>query len=213
MVKFIKSLFRRRGYAKIINVWSSTTDYLINYGNLEVYDREGNIFHSFKKYELLQLYIKAKMQYDSDLHNKKISESKYDSYCSTIPFESVCNCKIGDGRPDIQTAKKYNIIDTFNEAQDTYFIEQNSSTFIYKNSVNYYHLYKNDCLDYVKPLCWSSLKNKYYQRACLKCNTCLDDKSRLMEDVYAVIKKLQDELDIKQRISDICGGDKIENNC
>ena len=111
---------------------------------------------------------------------------------------------------DIVTLKEYSIDDFFKDKRLEIFIyETKSYSFVNSITINFYLLFNNDLK--LLNTTDSSDSKKFYKKACLKCNTCIDEYEKgisyylgILNPVY--IKYLNDRKR-NERAEKICKGE------
>ena len=132
---------------------------------------------------------------DSEIKHE-ITEEEFLEY-----IKPPCNCKFGTGY-NIVTATKYDIRDEFfthfkylgiEDPGDNMHIINNYFTFKYKE---------------VNIIGSCKTTENYFKRACLKCNTCLDEKAAMIDMFEKSLKELDQKIEDVRLVDEICGRQK-----
>ena len=129
-----------------------------------------------------------------------INEISKEEYYSLLNNKH-CNCKIGAGH-DILIHIRYDIVEEFNKRYFDYYAEFFVDK-IYKNC--YMYIWKNKCLDHPIKCVNSKEFRLYYKKACLQCETCLDDIKELESKFKEIISEIENGEKRRQMVLDICG--------
>ena len=128
-----------------------------------------------------------------DAH-RYISKDEYTKLIDTTIKNIPCNCKFGDGFK-IATAHKYDISAEFKKMYPNYILEHHihGRAFIYNK-------------EYPDASVNVKINGIFKKKACLQCNTCLDDKHKLVHLFEEWIKKVNNKIEEYEKIINICEG-------
>ena len=171
--------------------------YLFDNIDMTFYDSLSNIMKTFSDIkEYNEVY-----KFNSYMSiSKPLLLEEYENELSSV-FE--CNCEIGDGsKPQIEVAKYYDIEEEYNNNQDKYYIEFHGT--LLRDENNYYDVYDN--CEYICSINYYPIN--FAQKACLNCETCLDEKNKLIDYIQDKIDEviLENEKEIEKinLVKEIC---------
>lgn len=172
----------------------SDNEYLLNLIEETVFDIPNNIFSNsrfskFKEY-LENLVIQLRRRpYMIKYHNELTKEQYEEELCNSVK----CNCKIGAGKPDIQTGKTYSLIDYFEKNYSNEFkvIDSHEDNFTFSS------IKHPEVIEII-------IFRKFYKKACLSCNTCLDEEKDMIKYIELEIDEINMKIKIYEKVNKIC---------
>lgn len=138
----------------------------------------------------------------------KITKDEYNNYLDYYIELFECNCKLGDGLPNVKISKQYNIEEEYNNSNNNsnnkYKIKFDPDKKVLLSTVSFYNVYESDT--YIGDISFG-LDIVYHQKACLNCESCLDERNKLIKDVQSKIDVLIKEKDDIEKVKQICEGE------
>ena len=201
---------RKSDYYKVDN---GMYVFLYNYVENTVYDFQHNLFLEVELLkrveEIILLFEYSRFNYGAKGHAhyrfyrnhyiiKGLSKEEYES---TINNLIPCNCEIGAGSPDIRYGQLYNILKYFKEHYSEEFDVVNTWSSDKTNKTESFSFCYNDYPEIVETIEFVY----YHKKACLKCNTCLDEKKDMIRHISIYIENLNKRIEEFNKIEEICG--------